>query len=411
MNNITGFIASRLLRTGKKVSLLSVLTYISITGVTLGTAVLVVVLSVFNGFFVLIRDMMLSYDPDIRIESASAGRMPVSDSLLIVLRSHPEISLASPYVEGKAMLSHRGYQSKVVLVRGVEPKSFYPLLVQPSPVTLGTADLETKDGKAGLLLGETLMDKLRLTIGDQVGLISANAITRMLTQPGLNVGTTFELRGGFEFKPVIDGSLAFTSLSSAQRIFRANGQWSGIDIKLTNFDRAEVVARQLQAALGEAYRIRTWYELHKSVYDVMFLEKRVSYAVLLLIVFVAALNILSSLTMIVLQKTRDIGVLRTMGLTAGQIKRIFLRQGFTIGLIGSGIGGTVGTLAAWAQRDLGLVKLAGAESFIIDAYPVVLQLQDIAVVTIGSLLLCVGAAWYPAWRASKVEPAEAVRYE
>jgi lipoprotein-releasing system permease protein len=88
-----------------------------------------------------------------------------------------------------------------------------------------------------------------------------------------------------------------------------------------------------------------------------------------------------------------------------------LRQGFTIGLIGSGIGGTVGTLAAWAQRDLGLVKLAGAESFIIDAYPVVLQLQDIAVVTIGSLLLCVGAAWYPAWRASKVEPAEAVRYE
>jgi lipoprotein-releasing system permease protein len=410
MHNVVSFIAGRLLLSGKRVSLLTVLTGISVAGVTLGTAVLIVVMSVFNGFFVLIRDMMLSYDPDIRIEAA-AGRMPASDSLLVALRSEPGIRLATPFVEGKAMIAHRGYQSKVVLVRGIDPDSFFPLLQDPSPITLGSAQLEADDGPAGLLLGETLLDQLRLTVTDQVGLISASAVTRMLTQPAYNAGTPFQIRGGFVLKPVIDGSLAFTTIPAGQRIFRAAGQWSGIDIKLDDFDSAAAFAEKMRARLGPEFRVRTWYDLHKSVYDVMFLEKWVSYAVLLVIVLVAALNILASLSMIVIQKTRDIGVLRTMGLTSREIKQIFLRQGAVIGAIGAGIGGGVGTLAAVLQRDFGLVKLAGSESFIIDAYPVVLQWQDIGWVVAGSLLLCMLASWYPAWRASAIEPAKAIRYE
>lgn len=409
--NITTYIARRFLITGRRNTLLSVLTALSIGGVTVGTAVLIVVMSVFNGFFVLVRDMMLSYDPDIRIEAASTVTFTASDSLLTAIRSRPDFKTATPFVEGKALLAHRGYQSKVVLVRGIDPVSFYPLLGNPSPVTLGAADLSIVDGVAGLLLGETLMDQLRVSVGERIGLLSAASVTKMLTQPGFSTGTPFDLRGGFQLKPVIDGSLAFTSLPAAQRIFRVPGQWTGIDIKVHRFDDTFSIADSLRRELGSGFRIRTWYDLHKSIYDVMFLEKWVAYAVLLIIVLVAVLNILASLTMIVIQKTRDIGVLRTLGLTQEQIRRIFINQGFVIGLVGSGVGGVLGTLAAWLQQEFGLVRLAGSESFIIDAYPVSIQGLDIAFVVLGTLILCVAASAYPAWRASSIEPADAIRYE
>jgi lipoprotein-releasing system permease protein len=184
---------------------------------------------------------------------------------------------------------------------------------------------------------------------------------------------------------------------------------TGLDLQLTDTDRAEHVKEELQQMLGPDYRLQSWYDLQKPLYDVMYLEKWGSYLILMIIVLVAALNIVGSLTMIVIQKKKDIGVLISMGMTPKKIKQIFISQGIQIGIIGCGIGGVLGVFTAWLQQEYGLVKLTS--SFIIDAYPVSIQPLDIALVVGGSLILCLAASWYPATRAACVEPADAVRGE
>src|SRR5699024_2740751 len=155
--------------------------------------------------------------------------------------------------------------------------------------------------------------------------------------------------------------------------------------------------------------VSTWYDLQKPLYDVMYLEKWGSYLILMIIVLVAVLNIVGSLTMIVIQKQRDIGVLLTMGYKPADIRNIFMKQGFYIGLIGCGMGGTIGLLLSWLQQEYGLIKLSSA--FIIEAYPSNIHLFDVSIILAGSLLLCLAASSYPAKRASTVEPADAVQYE
>ncbi|NBC03463.1 MAG: FtsX-like permease family protein, partial [Bacteroidetes bacterium] len=177
----------------------------------------------------------------------------------------------------------------------------------------------------------------------------------------------------------------------------------------TDTDLAEEVKADLQGIIGNEYMIETWYDLQKPLYDVMYLEKWGSYFILMIIVLVAVLNIVGSLTMIVIQKKRDIGVLISMGMTPKKIKKIFQSQGLQIGLIGCGIGGVIGIALTLAQQEFGLVKLSS--SFIIDAYPVAIQISDIVIVLIGTMLLCLLASWYPAARAASVEPADAVRDE
>jgi lipoprotein-releasing system permease protein len=260
-------------------------------------------------------------------------------------------------------------------------------------------------------MGERLMDRMRLSIKDKIELVSANAVQRMMVSPIPGVGQTFDVRGGYVLKPLVDGGIVFIDIPAAQRLFRSQGKWSGIDIKLHDFNRASELAPVLKVHLGENYSLRTWYELHKSVYDVMLIEKWVSFAILLVIVLVAVFNILTSLTMIVLQKQRDIGILQAMGMPSAQVSRIFLLHGLFIGIIGSGIGGAVGVLSVWLQETFGLVSLVGSESFVVEAYPVLLQTTDVIWVVTGSLFLCILAAWYPAIRAAKVDPAAAIRYE
>jgi lipoprotein-releasing system permease protein len=182
-----------------------------------------------------------------------------------------------------------------------------------------------------------------------------------------------------------------------------------MDIKLYDNEDAADVKKELSAMLGPDFKISSWYDLQKPLYDVMYLEKWASFVILILIVIVAVLNIIGSLTMIVIQKQRDIGILMSMGYSQAGIKSIFRKQGLYIGLIGCGIGGALGLLLSWAQMKFGLVKLSSA--FIIDAYPVLISLLDVIIILSCSLVLCVLASWYPAHRASQVQPADAVRYE
>lgn len=408
---VTNLIARRYLFSRQHISLISTLTLISISGVTIGTALLIVVLSVFNGFFDLVKNLLLSYEPDIRIESTTKPSFLFTEQTQKDLSKIPQIKVISPYVQGKCILAHKTRTDKVVIVRGVHPDRFFPLKDHKNSITSGVFDLRVENRLPGLLIGDELKDQLDLHTGNQVALMSAAGMQKALTEfTGPNT-YRFQIRGSFQLRQIFEGSVVFIDLRAAQRLFHLRNRITGIDIKLNRHDEASDVKARLQQMLGSQYTVKTWYDLQKPLYDVMSLEKWGAYVILMIIVLVAVLNIVGSLTMIVLQKNRDIGIMLAMGFSKKKIRNIFLKQGSFIGLIGCGLGGSIGLLLSWLQKIYGFVKLPGSRSFLISAYPIHIQLSDVIIVLAGSLFLCLLASWYPAIRASKVEPADAIRYE
>lgn len=407
--NIIRFISRRYLFSRKHVSLISVLTGISIAGITIGTALLIIVLSVFNGFFDVIRGFLLSFDPDIRIELYESPVMPYDEELMASIRNHPEVVNLAPYIEGKAMLISEGRRNDVVTVRGVERGSHIRITELERSVQNGVFDLSVQNNRPGVVIGDVLVNRYGLSPGDEIALLSPTGMRRALTQFSAPRASRFIVRGSYNIQQIIDEEIVYIDLVAAQRLFNMRNEITGFDLQLTDTDRAERVKAELAEILGDEFRIQTWYDLQKPLYDVMYIEKWGSYFILMIIVLVAVLNIVGSLTMIVLQKKKDIGVLIAMGMTPKTIKKIFVSQGIQIGLIGCGIGGTLGVLLSLAQKEYGIVKLTA--SFIIDAYPVMINPFDIVIVLGGSMLLCLAASWYPAVRAAQVQPADAVRDE
>lgn len=407
----TSLIARRYLFSRKRVTLISTLTLISIAGVTVGTALLIVVLSVFNGFFDVIKSMLLSNDPDLRIETVESRTFLKSDGFEETLDGIPEIAVQSPFIQGKALLAHQGNRDQVVMVKGIDPERFARYADLEALLTAGGLDLEVRDRKPGVLLSDPLSRNLRLNIGDDVSLLSAAGMRRALTQFSGPRVSRLEVRGIYSLRQIIDEPVIYIDINAAQRLFDQRNHLSGIDINLHDHDQAEAVKNLLQQKLGDEFNVQSWYDLQRPLYDVMYLEKWGAYFILMIIVLVAVLNIVGSLTMIVIQKQSDIGLLRSIGFRKNDIMGIFLRQGWYIGLIGCTLGGTTGLLLAYLQDTYGMVKLAGAESFIISAYPVQILWPDVAFILGGSLVLCIAASWYPARRAANIQPADAVRNE
>jgi len=384
---------------------------ISIAGVTVGTALLIVVLSVFNGFFDVIKTMLLSNDPDLRIEAVEGRSFMVDDEIDNILAGIPEITVQSPYIQGKVLVAHRGNRDQVVMVKGIDPERFARFTDMDALLNAGGLDLEVVDGRPGVLLSEPLSRSIRLNVGDEIALLSAAGMQRALTQFSGPRVSRFEIRGIYSMRQVIEDPVIYIDINAAQRLFDQRNQLSGIDISLQNHEQAERVKSRLQQELGDAFLVQSWYDLQRPLYDVMNLEKWGAYFILMIIVLVAVLNIVGSLTMIVIQKQRDIGLLRSIGFRKKDIMAIFFRQGWYIGLTGCIVGGTVGLMLSFIQDRYELVKLAGAESFIISAYPVQILWTDVAFVLGGSLILCMIASWYPALRAASIQPADAVRNE
>jgi lipoprotein-releasing system permease protein len=309
-----------------------------------------------------------------------------------------------------------------VTVRGVDPAALDSAVARA--VTAGRFDVGRTAEGAGIVLGRSLATAFALFPGPEVGdllggvpgsrvaLLSAPALERMAAMYplGLPPQQTFVLRGTFELDPAYDETHVFVGLPEAQRLFRLPaGRVSGLDLRLDDVEAADAVKAWLEDRLGGAYAVRTWYDLQPSLYSVMLLEKWAASAILLLIVVVAAFNIVGALTMIVVEKRRDLGALQAMGASRRDVGRIFLLEGLLVGGLGAGLGLCLGVGLALLQKTTGLVRLAESESFIIEAYPVAIRLSDVVLIAALAVGLCVLAAVYPARRAAAVAPAEAVR--
>lgn len=411
------FIARRYLFSPKRFSVISFITGISIVGVAVGVTSLIVVLSVMNGFYDFVQDLLTSSDPDIRIESVS-GNLAASDSLIGIVMAEPGVRFATPMVSGKALVQRIGADAdlnKVVIVRGVDQDGFAEVRPSVTNTMAGEFDFSRQEGRAGMVVGFDLSERIGLIPAGvsrpatRVRLLSAPALERSLTQLWSSGGRTFEVRGLYDLQRVSDESVVYIDLADAQQLFRLKDQVSSIEVVLDDQQAAESVKAQLVRSLDpDQYQVRTWYDLQRTQYDAMKIEKWAASVILALIIVVAAFTIVGSLTMVVIEKRRDVGVLQALGVTRTNIRKIFLAEGVLLGSIGTAVGLVVGLLLVWVQGRYGIVPLAGAESFLINSYPVAVRVSDVVLVVIVALLLTVGASIYPAVRAASVEPASAI---
>jgi len=401
-------IALRYLLSKKSIKFVSIISAISIIGVTIGVAALIVVLSVFNGFGSLVSSILINFDPHLRIESTSIMDSSKFIPVLSFLEKHNIVEGISPYVNGKALIVSRNV-NRVVNIRGLESKKIHLVSGLKEKIVLGQMNLE--NGQNGIILGLILADRIGVVIGDTISIVSPTGAELAAMQLGLPLIRRFQVTGIYESNNKdYDGYYAFTNLRNAQSLFGKNGKIDGIDIRFDQVDRTDNFRKTLYEQFGNSFRYLSWYDLHRELYTVMQIERWGAYIVLCLIIAVASFNLLSSLTMIVIEKTRDIGILKSMGATNESVKKIFALQGLFVGVVGT-IGGTcLGLLIVHLQDKYHLVPL-DTSVYIIPAMPVEVHFVDLIFIAIAAIGLCLLASRMPANRAAILDPVKAIRWE
>jgi lipoprotein-releasing system permease protein len=402
-------IARRYFLSKKNVKFVSVISTISVLGVTIGVAALIVVLSVFNGFRSLVSSILINFDPHLRIESTIPIDSTKYQSMLDYLSREPDVKGYSPFVGGKALIVSRNI-NRVVNIRGLEARSLPLVSGLPNKIVLGSIT-SSDERKNEIVLGMILADRLGVVVGDTISVVSPSSAELATMQFGLPLIRRFQVAGIYESNNKdYDGYYAFTSLLGAQLLLGRSGRIDGIDIRFDHVDEADSFRKTLRKKFGESFRYLTWYDLHRELYTVMEIERWCAYIVLCLIIAVASFNLLSSLTMTVIEKRRDIGILKSMGATNKGLKKIFALQGLYVGVVGTMTGSFLGLLILYLQDRYHLVTL-DTSVYIIPAMPVEVHSTDIIIVAISAILLCFLASRLPAKRAAALDPVEAIRWE
>ncbi len=409
--NVPLWIAGRYLRARPRTGFVRMLTGISIAGVALGVAALLAVLAVMNGFEGEVQSRIAGTDAHVVLLGATTDDVADGHALAERLSGEPGVLGASPFVYSKAMVFHDGL-SEGLVVKGVDLAREREVTTVSRSITpkLDSIPDLTHEGEPGIVLGSELASRLAARTGDRVLLatLQGDAKSAFGYAPKLR---PFRIVGIFTSGLyTYDSAFGFTSIGASQRFFDLGDRVTGIEIRITDMFAAPAMAEKLRAAAGRpGLRANNWIANNQNLFTWMKLEKIMMFVILALIVLVAAFNIASTLFMVVLEKRRDIGVLRTMGASPGQVLAVFLGEGLLIGVLGTLLGTVVGagliTLIGWFP-----IHLPG-DVYFIATLPVKPEAGDFAAVILAALGLCLAAAWYPAWRASKLDPIEAIRQQ
>jgi len=406
-------VALRYLRARRQEGFISVIAGFSLLGIGLGVATLIIVMAVMNGFRQELLGRILGINGHLGVYGERSA-LTDFDPLAAQLRKLPQVVRVTPVAEGQVMVTSRDQASGAV-VRGIRPEDFRARALLAEGVKRGS--LDNFHGNDAIIMGHRLAFRLGIGVGDKVTLISPRGnVTAFGTVPRLRaykVVATFDV-GMYEY----DNTFIFMPLEAAQTFFRLQGAVTTLEVMLERADGVDQVRREIEPLIRGRGRIVDWQQSNFSFFNALQVERNVMFLILTLIILVAAFNIISSLIMLVKDKGRDIAILRTMGATRGMVMRIFFLSGASVGVIGTLLGLALGvafsenieTIRQWMEA-LTDTRLFQAEIYFLSRLPAEMDWHEVVSVVLMALGLSFAATIYPSWRAARLDPVEALRYE
>lgn len=407
-----------------KRTFVSVITLISVLGVTLGVAVLIIVISVMSGFDRQLREKILGFNTHIRV-MPSEGLTDNYGELMRRIRENPKVSATAPFVMGRVLLQTEAVNGKsrweAPLLRGLDTTLETNLSVLPKSIKAGDFDVSNR----GLLLGTEFARAMDLWVGDRVSIYSPHDLQKMKEEQEKGGTQKARLPDEFEVRGIFDVgyyefnmSVIMTSLEDSQELYALDNGVHGVLVMLKDPNQAMVVKEDLQKTLGHDYEFVTWMEENENLLSALIVEKNVMFYLLFFIMIVAALCILSALITFVVQKTREIGMLKALGATDWQVSILFLSQGAFVGVVGVLAGYGLGMLALAYRNEFlqFMTRITGFELFPRSIYhftelPALIVPGDVLLICSSALVVCTLGGLIPAWRAGRLKPVEALRYE
>lgn len=393
--NFPFHIAKRYLFSKKSKNAINVISAISVVGVAIGTIALIVVLSVFNGFDNLVRSLFNSFDPDLKITSVMGKTFPANNKKIQMLEKADGILYLTEVVEENALLRYDERQY-IATIKGVG-EDFVRMSGIDSMIIDGNFTL-IKDGKPYAVMGQGVAVNLAVGLNFISPVIFY--VPRNMKLISMNPAKAFNRKylfpsGIFAIQQDFDSEYVIVPLSFARDLLGYTNEVSSIEIKVDPSYKTSIVQENIKELLGPDFSVKNRFEQQELLYKIMKSEKWAIFLILTFILIVASFNVIGSLTMLIIEKKKDIGILRSMGTSLSALRRIFLYEGWMISLLGAFSGLILGTLICWIQQHFGIIKLQGSDSFVIDAYPVSIEIPDLIWIFLTVLLIGYLAAWYP----------------